>query len=156
MAKALGNGFPIAAYITTDEIAAHYTRPGASTFGGNLVSCRAALATLAYHQRHQLGSASTTLGNRLRSQLLELQNRRPEIFAVRGLGLMIGVELQDHDRNPAAVLTDNVLERMKDAGFLVGKTGPGRNVVTLMPPLIVTPDAIDSIVDALEQALQAA
>ena len=55
VAKALGNGFPIAAYITTDEIAAHYTRPGAATFGGNLVSCRAALATLAFHQRHQPG-----------------------------------------------------------------------------------------------------
>ena len=55
VAKALGNGFPIAAFITTDEIAAHYTRPGAATFGGNLVSCRAALATLAFHQRNKLG-----------------------------------------------------------------------------------------------------
>src|SRR5208283_2858559 len=55
VAKALGNGFPIAAYITTDEIAARYTRPAAATFGGNLVSCRAALATLAFHQRQNLG-----------------------------------------------------------------------------------------------------
>src|SRR5438874_13422124 len=48
VAKALGNGFPIAAYITTDALASHYTRPGASTFRGNLVSCRAALASLAF------------------------------------------------------------------------------------------------------------
>src|SRR5262249_59854197 len=54
VAKALGNGLPIAAYVTTDEIAARYTRPGAATFGGNLVCCQAALATLAFHERNRL------------------------------------------------------------------------------------------------------
>jgi 4-aminobutyrate aminotransferase-like enzyme len=153
VAKALGNGLPIAAYITTDEIAAHYTRPGAATFGGNLVSCRAALATLAFHQRHSLGDCSTTLGDRLCGQLVELQKRRPEIVDVRGRGLMIGVELCDTAGKPAAALTDAVLERMKDAGFLLGKTGPGRDVLTLMPPLVVTCDALDSVIDALDEAL---
>jgi 4-aminobutyrate aminotransferase-like enzyme len=152
VAKALGNGFPIAAYITTDEIAAHYTRPGAATFGGNLVSCRAALATLEFHQRHRLGERSTNLGKWLMEQLAELQKRRPEIAEVRGRGLMIGVELRDGEQNPAAALTDIVLERMKDAGFLLGKTGPGRNVLTLMPPLIATSEALDSIVDALDRS----
>jgi 4-aminobutyrate aminotransferase/4-aminobutyrate aminotransferase/(S)-3-amino-2-methylpropionate transaminase len=154
VAKALGNGFPIAAYITTDEIAAHYTRPGAATFGGNLVSCRAALATLAFHQRHNLGQRSTALGDRLRQRLIELQRRRPEISEVRGRGLMIGIELRDGQGDPAAALTDRVLEAMKDAGFLIGKTGPGRNVLTLMPPLIVTSAELDSVVDALEHALR--
>jgi 4-aminobutyrate aminotransferase-like enzyme len=154
VAKALGNGFPIAAYITTDEIAAHYTRPGAATFGGNLVSCRAALATLAFHQHHQLGERSTALGDRLRGQLVELQGRRPEIAEVRGRGLMIGVELCDDAKNPAAALTDMVLERMKDAGFLLGKTGPGRNVLTLMPPLVVTSDALDSVIGTLDLSLE--
>lgn len=155
VAKALGNGFPIAAYLTTDEIAAHYTKPGAATFGGNLVSCRAALATLAFHQRQRLAGRSTALGGRLRGQLLDLQRRRPMIAEVRGRGLMIGVELRDTTKNPAAAFTDTVLERMKDAGFLLGKTGPGRNVLTLMPPLVVTQEALDSVVDALDQALRA-
>jgi 4-aminobutyrate aminotransferase-like enzyme len=154
VAKALGNGFPIAAYVTTDEIAAHYTRPGAATFGGNLVSCRAALATLAFHQRHHLGERSIILGDRLRGQLVELQRRRPEIAEVRGLGLMIGVELCANPTGSAAALTDKVLEGMKDGGFLIGKTGPGRNVLTLMPPLVVTSDALDSVVDGLDQAIQ--
>jgi 4-aminobutyrate aminotransferase-like enzyme len=154
VAKALGNGFPIAACITTDEIAAHYTRPGAATFGGNLVSCRAALATLAFHQRHRLGERSTALGDRLRCQLDELQKRQPAIAEVRGRGLMIGVELRDGVKGPAAVLTDRVIENMKDAGFLLGKTGPGRNVLTLMPPLVVTRDALDTVVDGLDQAIQ--
>jgi 4-aminobutyrate aminotransferase/4-aminobutyrate aminotransferase/(S)-3-amino-2-methylpropionate transaminase len=156
VAKALGNGFPIAAYITTDEIAAHYTRPGAATFGGNLVSCRAALATLAFHEKHRLGERSSSLGDRLRNQLLELQRRRPEIAEVRGRGLMIGVELRDAGSQPAAALTDRVLEELKDAGLLLGKTGPGRNVLTLMPPLVVTSEALDLFVDALDRALRKA
>jgi 4-aminobutyrate aminotransferase/4-aminobutyrate aminotransferase/(S)-3-amino-2-methylpropionate transaminase len=156
VAKALGNGFPIAAYITTDEIAAHYTRPGAATFGGNLVSCRAALATLAFHQRHQLGQRSTAQGDRLRSQLSELQKRRPPIAEVRGLGLMIGVELRDVANKPAAALTDAVLERMKDCGFLLGKTGPGRNVLTIMPPLVSASGDLDSMAECLDEALRGA
>jgi 4-aminobutyrate aminotransferase-like enzyme len=154
VAKALGNGFPIAACITSDEVAAHYTRPGAATFGGNLVSCRAALATLAFHQRHRLGERSTALGERLLGQLRALQARRPEIAEVRGRGLMIGVELRDGTNRPAAALTDAVLERMKDDGFLLGKTGPGRNVLTLMPPLVIPSDALGPVVDALSQALR--
>jgi 4-aminobutyrate aminotransferase-like enzyme len=155
VAKALGNGFPIAAYLTSDAIAGHYTRPGAATFGGNLVSCRAALATLAFHQTHRLGDRSTALGNRLRGQLADLQKRRPEIAEVRGRGLMIGAELRPSgDPSAAAALTDAVLERLKDAGFLLGKTGPGRNVLTLMPPLVVNEADLDSLVEALEQALR--
>jgi 4-aminobutyrate aminotransferase-like enzyme len=153
VAKALGNGFPIAAYVTTDEIAACYTRPGASTFGGNLMSCRAALATLAYHQRHQLGERSTSLGARLLGRLRDLQQRHPQIAEVRGRGLMIGVELRDGPSGSAAARTDEVLERMKDEGFLIGKTGPGRNVLTLMPPLVVASEAMDALVDALDRAL---
>ncbi len=154
VAKALGNGFPIAAYVTSDEVAAHYTRPGAATFGGNLVSCRAALATLAFHQRHRLGERSAALGERLLGRLRALQARRPEIAEVRGRGLMVGVELRDAANQPAAARTDAVLERLKDAGFLLGKTGPGRNVLTLMPPLVVPADALDTVVDALDQALR--
>jgi 4-aminobutyrate aminotransferase-like enzyme len=131
------------------------TRPGAATFGGNLVSCRAALATLEFHKRHQLGERSTALGERLRGQLVELQRRRPEIAEVRGRGLMIGVELRDGASCSAAALTDTVLERMKDAGFLLGKTGSSRNVLTLMPPLVVSSEALDSIVDGLDGALRA-
>jgi 4-aminobutyrate aminotransferase/4-aminobutyrate aminotransferase/(S)-3-amino-2-methylpropionate transaminase len=155
VAKALGNGFPIAAYLTTDEIAGHYTRPGAATFGGNLVSCRAALATLEFHEKHHLGERSAALGARLRGRLEELQARHPVIAEVRGRGLMIGVELRD-DSGPAAALVDVILERLKDAGFLLGKTGAGRNVLTLMPPLIVSESDLDSVVEALEYALRAA
>jgi 4-aminobutyrate aminotransferase-like enzyme len=153
VAKALGNGFPIAAYLTTDELAAHYTRPGASTFGGNLVSCRAALATLRFHQEQQLGPRSQRLGAYLLDRLRALQPRHVAIAEVRGLGLMVGAELRDERGEPAGPLADEVLERMKDAGYLIGKTGLGRNVLTFMPPLVVEEAALDALVDALDAAL---
>jgi 4-aminobutyrate aminotransferase-like enzyme len=153
VAKALGNGFPIAAYVTTDAIAAHYTRPGAATFGGNLVACRAALAVLEFHELHQLGPRSAVLGAWLSAQLTELQQRHPAITEVRGLGLMIGVELREPNGGSAFTGLDAVLEKMKDAGYLLGKTGPGRNVLTLMPPLVVEQSDLGHAVDALDQVL---
>jgi 4-aminobutyrate aminotransferase-like enzyme len=152
VAKALGNGFPIAAYLTTDELSANYTRPGAATFGGNLVSCRAALATLRFHQMRRLGARSADLGKHLRDRLTELKHRHPIVAEVRGLGLMIAAELRD-ESGPAAARTDVILEFMKDAGFLIGKTGPGRNVLTFLPPLVIEVADLDRMVDALEQAL---
>jgi 4-aminobutyrate aminotransferase/4-aminobutyrate aminotransferase/(S)-3-amino-2-methylpropionate transaminase len=151
VAKALGNGFPIAAYLTTDAIAARYTRPGASTFGGNLVSCRAALATLAFHKRNQLGPRSAELGAHLMSRLRALQQRHPLLGEVRGLGLMIGVELRESAGGPA--LIDGILEAMKDAGYLLGKTGPGRNVLTFLPPLVVEQGDLDRLVEDLDKVL---
>jgi 4-aminobutyrate aminotransferase-like enzyme len=153
VAKALGNGFPIAAFVTTDAIAARYNRPGASTYGGNLVSCRAALATLRYHQEHRLGRHSQALGEHLLGRLRELQKRHGVIADVRGRGLMIGAELREN--GTTSKLTDTVLERLKDAGYLAGKTGPGRNVLTFMPPLVVEQTELDGLVDALEQTLAA-
>jgi len=152
VAKALGNGFPIAAYLTTDELAAKYTRPGAATFGGNLVSCAAALATLRFHQEHRLGARSRDLGERLRARLRGLQARHPVVAEVRGLGLMVGAELRD-EAGPAAARTDAVLERMKDAGYLIGKTGVGRNVLTFLPPLVVAAPDLDAMADDLDRVL---
>jgi 4-aminobutyrate aminotransferase-like enzyme len=151
VAKALGNGFPIAAYLTTNELAARYTRPGAATFGGNLVACRAALATLLFHQEHRLGARSRELGERLHANLRSVQERRSVIADVRGMGLMVGAEL---DAGPdTAVVTDTVLERMKDAGYLLGKCGPGRNVLAFLPPLVVEQADLDRLVDDLDRTL---
>jgi 4-aminobutyrate aminotransferase/4-aminobutyrate aminotransferase/(S)-3-amino-2-methylpropionate transaminase len=154
VAKALGNGFPIAAYLTTDELGARFTRPAASTFGGNLVSCRAALATLQFHQRHELGKRSERLGEHLQQCLRDLQRRHGMIREVRGRGLMVGVELCDAGGAPAAALLDAILEQMKDAGFLLGKTGVDRNVLTFLPPLVIEQSDLDCVVAALAEVLQ--
>jgi 4-aminobutyrate aminotransferase-like enzyme len=153
VAKALGNGFPIAAYLTTDALAAHATRPSASTFGGNLVSCQAALATLRFHERHNLGERSERLGGYLQERLRRLQERHSAVAEVRGKGLMIGMELRDECGEPPGLLADRLLEAMKDAGYLLGKTGPERNVLTLMPPLIVEEQALGEMVETLAEVL---
>jgi 4-aminobutyrate aminotransferase-like enzyme len=152
VAKALGNGFPIAAFITSDEIADTYTRPGASTFGGNPVCCAAALATLAFHQRCGLAERAAELGAWL-GQRLEPLAGSPKVLDVRGQGLMWGIELVDAAGEPDPDLCDDILERAKDDGFLIGKTGPGRNVVTLMPPLVVEQAELEPLMDWLETCL---
>jgi 4-aminobutyrate aminotransferase-like enzyme len=152
--KALGGGTPIGFFSTTDKIAASCTRPGASTFGGNPVTAAAALAFLRILRRDGLVERSATLGQRLLEMLTERKRRFDFIRDVRGRGLMIGMELADNGDKPPAALTDEILERMKDAGYLLGKTGPRRNVLTWMPPLIVTREQLEDAVHALDRVLQ--
>ena len=155
VAKALGNGFPIGAFCTNDRVAASYTRPGASTLGGNPVSATAALAVLEYHRTHNLAERAATLGQRFRQRLSALMERHPnECYELRGDGLMLGLELR---RGGVALAreTDLVLETLKDAGFLIGKTGLDRNVLSFMPPLVTGEADIDACADALERCLPA-
>ena len=152
--KALGGGTPIGFFSTTDKIAASYTRPGGSTFGGNPVTSVAALAFLKILRREGLVQRSAELGARLRELLDGLARKHECIREVRGLGLMLGVELSSDGRRTAPELTDEVLERMKDAGYLLGKTGSGRNVLTWMPPLIITAEQLEEAVHAFERILQ--
>jgi 4-aminobutyrate aminotransferase len=147
--KALANGLPIAGLVATRAVAAAYTKPGASTFGGNLVCASAALATLDFVREHRLEQAAEAAGRRLRAGLDALALRHPCVKAVRGLGLMLGIELIDAAGEPAGALLDDILEAVKDRGVLAGKTGPGRNVLTLMPPLVITNEQIDVVLTTL-------
>lgn len=154
ISKALGNGFPIAAAVTTDEIAASHARPGASTFGGNPVAAAAALATIAFHREHDLGRAARERGDQLRAVLDSHVRREPDRFLpTRGLGLMLGLPMVASDGEPDADRCDAVLERLKDRGVLAGKTGPGRNVLTFLPPLTITEDEIELIGAALDRSI---
>jgi 4-aminobutyrate aminotransferase-like enzyme len=152
--KALGGGTPVGFFSTTDKIAACYTRPGASTFGGNPVTAQAGLKFLEILQRDALAQHSAALGAQLQDRLKELAQKHDMITDVRGLGLMIGVEISGHNSLTAAECADRILESMKDAGYLLGKTGPGRNVLTWMPPLISKLDALMEAIVALEKVLQ--
>lgn len=151
VAKALGNGMPIAAMITSDAVARAHTRPAASTFGANPVSCAAALATLAFHESRGLGQRAEKIGELLRTGLMSVAEKSCTFGPVRGKGLMIGVEVLDSKGAPDAARCDRHLELLKDEGFLVGKTGRHRNVLTFMPPLILTEAQAASIVDAVDR-----
>lgn len=152
-AKFLGNGIPIGAFTTNNEIASSYTRPGASTFGGNPVAAVTAMATLDFIQKAQLASRAERLGNYLHERLCELKSKYVCVGDVRGKGLFQGAELVKCGKAPATDEADVILESMKDSGVLVGKTGPGRNVITFQPPLVITESDIDASIDAFDRAL---
>lgn len=155
VAKALGNGFPIGAYITTDKIAAAFTRPSASTLGGNPVSTMAGLSVLTYLEEAKLLENANARGEQLQNGLRELATRHSLIGDVRGLGLMVGAELVTDCKTlaPAADQVDVILEKMKDRGILVGKNGEHRNVLAMQPPLVITEEDVAFFLQNLDEVL---
>lgn len=153
MAKALGNGTPIGAFTASVKIADTYTRPGASTLGGNPVSATAALATLDVIEKNNLVQKAAEQGAYLKSKLLSLQERHTCIGDVRGLGLMLGAEIVLENKEPATQMVDWILEQMKNRGFLIGKNGPGRNVLAFQPPLVISKEDIDLLIENLDEVL---
>ena len=150
--KTATSGQP-AAFISTAEIADTYTRPGASTLGGNPVSSTAGLAVLEYIEDHKLMENANTRGEQLRKGLKELQQKHPIIGDIRGLGLMDGAEFVKPDGSPAPEELDSVLEAMKYRGFIIGKNGIGRNVMAFQPPLVITEEDINEVLNALDMVL---
>ncbi len=156
VAKALGNGFPIGAFCTRSEIAAaHAGHAGASTTGGNPLSATAARQVLAYLRAEELPERAERLGQQLAAGLTRLAGQFPAIAEVRGQGLMLGAELRLAGQ-PLTTAADWVLEEMMKRGYLIGKTGLDRNVLTFMPPLVVTAADLDGLLAALGETLAAA
>ena len=153
VAKALGNGTPISAFISTAKIADTYTKPGASTLGGNPVSSTAGLAVLEYIEEHHLRENALARGQQLYDGLVQLQKKHPIIGDIRGIGLMRGAEFVHADKSPAADELDQVLEEMKNRGFIIGKNGVARNVMAFQPPLVITAADIDDVLNVLELVL---
>src|SRR5205807_912159 len=154
-AKGIADGFPLSAYTTRPEIAAAY-KPGdhLSTFGGNPVSCAAALANIEFLEKENLPARATETGNYAMAKLRELQKQNPLIGEVRGLGLMIGVELvKDEMLTPATAEADAVREALFRQGVLVGVGGVYGNVIRFQPPLIITRQQIDQAIAAFAIAL---
>jgi len=151
-AKALGNGIPISTFSTTDEIAATFNRPSASTFGGNPVAAQTALSVLSYMEKNDLVSRAKELGDYLKQKLQQLAS--PCIKEIRGCGLMLGMQMQAIDQsNTSAEITDILLEEMKDRGFILGKNGLNRDVIAFQPPLVIEKHDIDSMLLNLQQSL---
>ncbi len=154
-AKGIADGFPLAAFTTRDEIAASF-RPGdhLSTFGGNPVSCAAALANIEYLQEERLCEQTLEKGEYLRDRLRSLQDEYPLIGEVRGLGLMVGIELvRDAELTPATAEAEAVREHCLGHGVLVGVGGIYGNVVRIQPPLVITRQQIDRAVEAVAYAI---
>jgi alanine-glyoxylate transaminase/(R)-3-amino-2-methylpropionate-pyruvate transaminase len=158
MAKGIGNGAPLGACVTRPEIAEMMTRRiHFNTFGGNPVSATQGLATLEIIDRDNIQQNAREVGEHLKSRLEDLQTRQPLIGEVRGMGLMLGVELvRDRaSKEPASEECAEVLELARERGLLLGKGGLFGNTLRIKPPMCVTRDDADFIVDCLDEVLSA-
>lgn len=155
MAKALGNGIPISAFIAAEKIANSYTKPGASTLGGNPVSTMAGLSVIEYINNENLLEKATHLGDYLKNSLIKLQEKYPIIGDVRGIGLMIGAEIVNPiNKNPDSEKLEFIVEEMLERGFIIGKNGIARNVLAFQPPLVISKDDLDDLLNNLEYVLE--
>jgi len=158
MAKGIANGAPLGACTTRLEIAEQMKRRvHFNTFGGNPVSVLSGLATLEVIDGEQLQRNAREVGGYLKSRLLELQDKHALIGEVRGLGLMLGVELvKDREsKAPATEETANLLERAKERGLLIGKGGLYGNVLRIKPPMCISKADCEFLVDCLDECLEA-
>ncbi len=151
-AKGLANGAPIGATIATQEAADSFKASSISTFGGNPVSARGALATLKYMEDHDTPGHVEKMGNYFKEKLIELKDKYPLIGDVRGKGLMIGLELVKERKQPAVNEILKLFENTKKKGLLIGKGGLYGNVVRLSPPMTVDQSGIDEAIRILDQA----
>jgi 4-aminobutyrate aminotransferase / (S)-3-amino-2-methylpropionate transaminase / 5-aminovalerate transaminase len=159
MAKAMGGGFPIGAVTGRAELmdAIHVGGLG-GTFGGNPVSCAAALAAIDQIEREDLVERATRIGGTMRARLEEFQDRFDVVGDVRGVGAMVAMELVTDraTKAPAKEATARVIEECYTQGAVVLKAGTYDNVIRLLPPLTIDEGLLDEGLGILEKALTSA
>jgi len=151
-AKGIANGVPMGATIATAEVADSFRGLTISTFGGNPVSCAAALATIEVIEEENLVNNAQVVGNYLRERLEELKEKHPLVGDVRGMGLMQGVELVREGKEPAKQEILQVFEATKRRGLLIGKGGLYGNVIRIAPPLNISRADVDEAIRVLDEA----
>jgi 4-aminobutyrate aminotransferase-like enzyme/Ser/Thr protein kinase RdoA (MazF antagonist) len=147
LGKPMGNGYPVAAVVTRRELAERFPYAGRtfSTFGGNPVAASAALAVLDVLQDERLPERAAGVGERLRAAIESLD--KADVVEVRGQGLLAGVQLS------SAQLAAQVVEELREAGVLVGRTGKGDDALKIRPPLAFTDEHAERLVQALDRVL---
>jgi len=157
LGKPIGNGFPLAAVVTTPEVAASFDNGMEffSTFGGNPVACAAGLAVLDVVEEEGLQEHARRLGDRLLAGLRDLQSRHALVGDVRGRGLFLGAELvRDRETlEPAGEEAGHVADRLRERGILAGTDGPHHNVLKIRPPLILQETDADFFLEVLDEVL---
>jgi 4-aminobutyrate aminotransferase-like enzyme len=157
MGKPIGNGHPLAAVVTTPEIAASFANGMEyfNTFGGNPVSAAIGLAVLDVIADEGLQEHARVVGERLLAGLQELAMRHEAIGHVRGRGLFSGFELvRDREtREPDADLAAEIANRAAERGVLLSTDGPFHNVIKMKPPLVFSAADADRLVETVDAVL---
>jgi 4-aminobutyrate aminotransferase-like enzyme len=151
-AKGLGNGLPIGVTIARPEIADAMKGVTISTFGGNPVSTTAAKAVLDYIEEEDLLRNTEETGAYLRGKLIDLQNKYPLIGDVRGMGLLLALELVEDRKTkaPATAATLQLIEATRENRIMVGRGGLYGNVLRLSPPMNINRDDVDEFIRRLD------
>ncbi len=157
MGKPIGNGHPLAAVVTTREIADAFDNGMEyfNTFGGNPVSCAVGMAVLDVIEKENLQLHALEVGGMLIDSFRELMDRHPIIGDVRGSGLFLGLELvRDRETlEPAAEEADAVVQRMRSHHILLSTDGPFHNVIKLKPPMVFDQADAERLVLFLDRTL---
>ncbi|MFH1138778.1 MAG: acetyl ornithine aminotransferase family protein [Pseudomonadota bacterium] len=153
LAKGIASGMPLGAMVAREKIMNWVPGSHASTFGGNPVSCQAALATIELLQNGLVENAAT-MGQRLKNGLLELQARHEQIGDVRGLGLMAAIELvtDREKKTKAQPLRDKLVNQAFAKGLLL--LGCGENSIRFIPPLMIDAAEIDAALEIVDDLLR--
>jgi len=153
VAKGIASGLPLSAMVARFDVMNWGPGAHASTFGGNPVAIAASLATVELLER-ELVTNSARVGGHILDRLRSWPAKFPNVGDVRGLGLMIGIEMvrDQATKERAPELRDKLVAMAFERGLLV--LGAGRNVLRLCPPLIITRDQADFAVDTLEECLK--
>jgi 4-aminobutyrate aminotransferase-like enzyme len=150
--KPIGNGHPLAAVVSTREVADAFANGMEyfNTFGGNPVSCAIGREVLQVIREEGLQKNALETGNYLKTELRKMQKEFPVIGDVRGQGLFLGIELTDSDLNPQTDKAAYLANRMKDMGILMSTDGKDVNVMKIKPPLVFSSSHADLLLEALQ------
>ena len=158
MAKGIGNGIPLAAVVTTPQIASCLTRAlFFNTYGGNPLSCAVGEEVLSVIEDEKMQSKADLLGTKLLLGLSDLRDEFEIIGDVRGKGLMIGVEMVENKESRKPLGPEKFLkifEDMKDLGLLIGKGGPHGSVFRLKPPMCIEEADVDFVLDVFRYVMK--
>jgi 4-aminobutyrate aminotransferase len=154
VAKAFGNGLPIAGIVATHAVMSKW-HPGehGTTYGGNAVACAAAVAVIDTLRAERLPDRAAALGKRTMERLRAWAADVPEVAEVRGLGLMIGIEFM-RDGHPAADIATHVQRRCVERDLLLLTCGIDDNVIRLLPPLTIGEEDLDRGLGILERCVR--
>jgi 4-aminobutyrate aminotransferase len=154
MAKAIAGGLPLAAFISKSALTHKWPagRHG-STFGGNPVSCAAALATIQVIEEENLCERAAKLGDMMMARLKKFAAKNDHIGDVRGRGLMIGIEFNDKKGEPSKHIADTVAEKCLENKLIVLTCGYAGQVIRLIPPLTMSESEAEKGMEILEKCM---
>jgi len=155
VAKGIASGMPLGATVARADLMTWPPGAHASTFGGNPVACAAALTTIELLEGGLIANAAA-MGRHMMNRMQQWPARFPAVGDVRGLGLMLGVELvrDQQTKEKAPYLRDAIVQSAFERGLLI--LGAGDNTLRLCPPLTISRDQCDFALDTLEDCIRAA